>query len=123
MRVSVTINDDMNNKFTELAQKQAISKDKFIGAILIDWFDSLDGSDNGYVKDLEEKVARLEQQIGEITKHNARGAGRKRSITPEEIEHIKKLHTNGMSLRAIGREVGYSVTHVMNIIKGGSSDG
>lgn len=114
MRVSVTITDDMNNAFNTLSKEQNISKDKFIGNILTAWYEKKEDDYKALYEDALKEIERLKK-----SKHNERGAGRKKSITQDDIDKMFYLfNEKGLSMRAIGREVGYSVTMVSQILNG-----
>lgn len=88
MRVSVTIDDDLNNKISDLAKEKGMSKDKFLSSIIINYFTP-----------------------------NSRGAGRKSSLSDNTIYEIQDCFSKGMSKRSIAKRVGLSVTHVCNILE------
>ncbi len=59
-----------------------------------------------------------ETKGGDIRKgRNPRKAGRKRVYTKEENAEIRQLHSQGLSIREIGRRAGCSIGHVQNVIK------
>lgn len=114
MRVSVTITDEMNKLFNSMASEQQTSKDKIIGNILTLWYEK---KEDNYKILYEESLKEIESL--KKSKHNERGAGRKKVITQEEINRIFHLHKEqGMSMRGIAREVGYSVALISNILNG-----
>lgn len=114
MRISVTVTDEMNKTFDELAKKQKVSKDKFCSKILLDWCEDNQNDYKALYNKALEEIERLKE-----SKHNERGAGRKKTITQEEIDNIFYLFTEqGLSMRAIGRQVGYSVTMISHILNG-----
>lgn len=88
MRVSVTIDDELNERISELAKEKGMSKDKFLSSIIINYFTP-----------------------------NPRGAGRKSSLSHNTICEIKDCFEKGMSKRSIARRVGLSVTYVSNILE------
>lgn len=87
MRVSVTISDDMNLYFTDLAKEKGVSKDKVIGSILI-----------------------------EHMKHNPRGAGRKRLFGEVDAFKMRELKVQGLSYRDIAKKYDCSVGLVHKLI-------
>jgi len=63
------------------------------------------------------KCMGLEKELSEIKpKHNARGAGRKSTLTEEQVNKIKELHKQGLSYGAIAKEVGFSKAYVYKLI-------
>lgn len=67
------------------------------------------------------KCIELEKQLKELQlmeqkKHNERGAGRKSSLTQEQINKIKELHEQGLSYGAIAKEAGLSKAYVYKLI-------
>jgi YesN/AraC family two-component response regulator len=50
-------------------------------------------------------------------KHNERGAGRKSTLTQEQLMQVEHLHKQGLSYSKIGEEVGISKTYVYKLIK------
>lgn len=51
-------------------------------------------------------------------KHNERGAGRKKKIDDNTINKILSLRNEGLSIRAIAKEVSLSVGSIQNVLKG-----
>lgn len=51
-------------------------------------------------------------------KHNERGAGRKKKIDDNTINKILLLRNEGLSIRAIAKEVSLSVGSIQNVLKG-----
>lgn len=49
---------------------------------------------------------------------NPRGAGRRRIYKEEINKRIKELHGEGMSKRGIAKELGCSLGHVQDVIRG-----
>ena len=88
-RVSVTLTDELNEKFTQMAREKGLSKDKLLGNILANY---------------KEPV------------HNERGAGRKILFSDDEKIEIRELSGDGMSYRAIAKEFRCSVGTVHKII-------
>lgn len=78
VRVSVTITDDMNKTFQDMAKSQGVSRDKIIGDILLSY--------------LSNDVQKLK---------NERGAGRKSLFGDTEVVAMKFYRSQGMSYRAI----------------------
>lgn len=67
------------------------------------------------------KCTKLEKELAELqkkekTKHNERGAGRKRTLTNKQLENIQMLHKQGLSYGAIAKEVGFSKAYVYKLI-------
>lgn len=60
--------------------------------------------------ELEKKLAKTDP------KHNERGAGRKRTLTDEQLEKVQELHQQGKSYGAIAKEVGISKAYVYKLI-------
>ena len=70
--------------------------------------------------DIRYKNTRLKEYeflLGEHTKHNARGAGRKSKFTDAEIIHMKILHERGESTREIAKKFNCSHSTVNKLIK------
>lgn len=49
--------------------------------------------------------------------HNARGAGRKRTYTDEQVAQMRRLHQDGVSIRKIAEELGCSTGTVCKYLK------
>ena len=54
--------------------------------------------------------------LGEYTKHNARGAGRKSKFSLVEVIHMKILHERGKSMREIAKVFNCSHSTVSKLI-------
>lgn len=58
-----------------------------------------------------------ELKANNTEKHNARGAGRKSTLTQEQLQKIHQLYKEGLSYGAIAKEVGVSKTYAYKLIK------
>ena len=52
--------------------------------------------------------------------HNARGAGRKPTLSAAQHDEVRKLHAKGMSLRQIAAQMGVTHTAIAKILKNGN---
>lgn len=93
MRVSVTITDEMNKAFQDMAKSQGVSRDKIIGDILLNY--------------LGNSVQKLK---------NERGAGRKSLFGDTEIVAMKFYKSQGMSYREIAKRYNCSAGLVYKLI-------
>ncbi len=75
--------------------------------------DSLEGCLEGIRERYKEETKGEDIQKG----RNPRKAGRKRIYTKEENAGIRQLHSQGLSIREIGRRAGCSIGHVQDVIK------
>lgn len=69
-------------------------------------------------KILYEKYQKLISDTYNLTKHNARGAGRKSKITDTDKELIKLERASGATLQALASKYGYSFGSIQAICKG-----
>ncbi|MDA3729895.1 helix-turn-helix domain-containing protein [Niameybacter massiliensis] len=88
-RVSVTITTEMDEYFTDLAEKLSISKDKVIGQILIPAY--------------EKHVSGIKP-------------GRKDLFSNEDKHIMKSLYADGFSMRGLAKKFNCSVGTVHKII-------
>lgn len=95
MRVSVTLTDDVNKLISEHAKNKGISKDKLIGSIIDEW---------------------LSGGACSTSKHNERGAGRKKQFGDAHKLAMKAYRANGMSYREIAKIYGCSASIVHKLI-------
>lgn len=68
---------------------------------------------NRMLKDMYERVKNRSQEHI----HNARGAGRKRTYTDEQVTQMRRLHKDGVSIRKIAEELGCSTGTVCKYLK------
>ena len=95
MRVSVTLTDDVNKLITEHAKNKGVSKDKLIAGIIDEWL--IGGFDSN-------------------SKHNERGAGRKKQFGEAHKLAMKSYRSNGMSYREIAKIYDCSASIVHKLI-------
>lgn len=85
-------------------------------------YDTLETSHNTLESDLDAIQAELQEQLQKATQsytqpHNARGAGRKPTVTTSKQEEVVRLHEEGMSSRKIAEAVGLSSSTVLRILR------
>lgn len=111
-----------------LDNKGAVSKEE--NKALIKQFESLQENYKQLKKNYEHekernntlinKYTELENQLAKLQekepKHNERGAGRKSSLTDEQIQNVKELHQQGLSYGAIAKKVNLSKPYVYKLI-------
>ena len=68
---------------------------------------------NRMLKDMYERSKNRSQEHI----HNARGAGRKRTYTDEQVAQMRRLHQDGTSIRKIAEELGCSTGTVCKYLK------
>ena len=68
---------------------------------------------NRMIKDMYKRV----KKRGQEPVHNARGAGRKRTYTEEQVDQMRKMHQDGISIRKISEELGCSTGTVCKYLK------
>lgn len=95
MRVSVTLTDDVNKLITEHAKNKGVSKDKLIAGIIDEW---------------------LSGGVGSTSRHNERGAGRKKQFGDAHKLAMRAHRANGMSYREIAKIYGCSAGIVHKLI-------
>lgn len=69
---------------------------------------------NKYTK-LEKELEGLQQEVK--PKHNERGAGRKSTLTQEQLDKVQQLHEQRLSYGVIAKEIGLSKAYVYKLIK------
>lgn len=95
MRVSVTLTDDVNKLITEHAKNKGVSKDKLIASIVDEW---------------------LSGGVSSTSRHNERGAGRKKQFGDAHKLAMRAYRANGMSYREIAKIYDCSVGVVYKLI-------
>ena len=68
---------------------------------------------NRMLKDMYDRAKNRSQEHV----HNARGAGRKRTYTDEQVAQMRRLHQDGTSIRKIAEELGCSTGTVCKYLK------